>query len=316
MNENTTDDQQVHHHSGDHAPPTATPKSITPLFFVINPKSGQIDVPTVTQAIERILGEAGCDYKILVADAASPLATLAQQAVLEAVEKSGGVVAVGGDGTMNAVAQVAIEHGCPFGLLPQGTFNYFSRSHGIDLELEPGVQALLDAETVAVQVGTVNGRAYLVNASLGLYPTWVAMLAAVLTILRHDTQLRIKIDLPGITRTMRTPTLFVCNNALQLEQLGLPLSQALEQGQLAAIALKPSGRMALLWLLVRGAFGRLGDADNVISFPFRKMIVATRHRRRIRVATDGEVSILRTPLEFAVSPRPLLLLCPRRDPAP
>ncbi len=332
MNENTTDDHQVHHPSGDHAPPAAAPKSIAPLFFVINPKSGQIDVPTVTQAIERILGQAGCDYKILVADAASPLATLARQAVLEAVEKGGGVVAVGGDGTMNAVAQVAIEHGCPFGLLPQGTFNYFSRSHGIDLELEPGVQALLDAETVAVQVGTVNGRAYLVNASLGLYPTllqdrenykkqwgryrWVAMLAALLTILRHDTQLRIKIDLPGSTRTMRTPTLFVCNNSLQLEQLGLPLSQALEQGQLAAIALKPSGRMALLWLLVRGAFGRLGDAGNVISFPFRKMIVATRHRRRIRVATDGEVTILRTPLEFAVSPRPLLLLCPRRDPAP
>ncbi|MDO9218353.1 MAG: diacylglycerol kinase, partial [Lacisediminimonas sp.] len=166
-------------------------------------------------------------------------------------------------------------------------------------------------------------------ASLGLYPTllqdredykkqwgrhrWVAMLAAVLTILRHDSQLRIRIGLPGGSRALRTPTLFICNNPLQLEQLGLPYARQLEEGQLAAIALKPSSRMALLWLLVRGAFGRLGDADNVISFPFPQMTVETRRRRRIRVATDGEVTTLRTPLEFAVSPRPLLLLRPRQE---
>lgn len=313
----------------------ALPKAdapISPLLFVINPRSGQIDLPLVTQTIERILGEAGRDYEILVADQAQPLGTLAQGAVRAAMEKGGAVVAVGGDGTMNAVAQFAIEHGCPFGLLPQGTFNYFSRSHGIDLALEQGVQALLDAQVVAVQAGTVNGHHFLVNASLGLYPTllqdredykkqwgryrWVAMLAAVMTILRHDAQLRIQIALPGISRKLRTPTLVVGNNSLQLTQLGLPFAHAPEQGQLAAIALKPVGRMALLWLLVRGAFGRLGDADNIISFPFRQMTVATRGRRRIRVATDGEVMILRTPLEFSVSSRPLLLLRPKPEPGP
>ncbi len=302
---------------------------MAPLLFIINPKSGQIDVPTVTQTIDRIMSEAGREYKILIAGKADKLAAIALRAVIEAVEKGGAVIAVGGDGTMNTVAQQAVEHGCPFGLLPQGTFNYFSRSHGIDLELEQGVQALLDAQTTAVQVGTVNQHVFLVNASLGLYPKllqdredykkqwgrhrWVAMLAAVLTILRHGGQLRIRIALPGVNRELRTPTLFICNNALQIEQLGLPCAQQLAEGQLAAITLKPSSRMDLLWLLVRGAFGRLGDADNVISFPFPKMTVETRRRRRIRVATDGEVTTLRTPLEFAVSARPLLLLRPRQE---
>ena len=297
-----------------------------PLLFVINPKSGRLDLPAVTETIERIMKQAGNAFAIRLPGKGVALQDVAQQAVRDACAQNGAVVAVGGDGTMNAVAQFAVSSGCPFGLLPQGTFNYFSRTHGLDLDVEAGVRAMLTARVVPVQVGIVNQRVFLVNASVGLYPAvlrdrevykkqWgryraVAVLAAVMTILRHDRLLRMRIATQDTQREIRTPTLFICNNALQLERLGLPHVQALQQGQMAAITLKPSGTLALFWLFLRSALGRLGSADDVFTRTFSEMRVETRTARRIRVATDGEVTTMQSPLEFAVSPKPLMLLCP------
>jgi diacylglycerol kinase family enzyme len=69
----------------------------------------------------------------------------------------------------------------------------------------------------------------------------------------------------------------------------------------------------MLGLGLRGALGQLGDADHVLSFAFQRMRVRPRlpyGRRRIKVAMDGEIHWLRTPLTFAVAPKPLLLLTP------
>lgn len=67
----------------------------------------------------------------------------------------------------------------------------------------------------------------------------------------------------------------------------------------------------MLWLLLRGAFDQLGDADNVDSCKLQSMTVSRLRLlrlRRITVATDGEVAWLDEPLEFRISPEPLLLL--------
>jgi diacylglycerol kinase family enzyme len=98
-----------------------------------------------------------------------------------------------------------------------------------------------------------------------------------------------------------------------MEQIGMPLAEALEEGQLAAIAPRPVGTLAMLWLVIRGALGRLGEADNVVRFGFRRLTVKPRKRHRshrFKVATDGEISWMSAPLEFRVSPEPLYLLKP------
>jgi diacylglycerol kinase family enzyme len=303
----------------------ATPQT-TPLLFIVNPASGQTSLQEVRETITRVMSAAGRDYEILIPKKPRLLPSLAVEAVNRAMAMQGAAIAVGGDGTINAVAQPAVEAACPFGVLSQGTFNYFARAHGISQELEAALNALLISKVVPVNVGMVNERVFLVNASLGLYPKvlqdredykkqwgrhrWVATLGAALTILRHDHQLRLRIELHESVHDVRTTTLFVCNNTLQLERLGLPHAERLSEGEMAAVGLKPSSRIALFWLLLRGAFGRLGEADNISTFPFAKMVVNTRSGRPIRVATDGEVVMLHGPLRFAVSPRPLLLLCP------
>ena len=172
------------------------------------------------------------------------------------------VVAAGGDGTLNAVAQAVLGSGCAYGVLPQGTFNYFSRTHGIPSDTAQAMQVLLHARAQPAQVGLVNGRVFLVNASLGLYPKlledregWkqqfgrsrlVAFGAGLATLLRGYRSLRLRIEVQGQARNVRTPTLFVGNNALQMEQLGFPLAKDIDGGALAAIMLRPVSRLSML----------------------------------------------------------------------
>lgn len=92
-----------------------------------------------------------------------------------------------------------------------------------------------------------------------------------------------------------------------------PLQHALDEGRLAAIAPRPVGKLRMLGLLIRGALGRLGEADDVETFAFRRMTVRAPFlsgRRRLKVATDGEVCKMALPLEFRVLDDQLRLMVP------
>ena len=298
------------------------------LLFIINAASGRHDREGTRVAIETALAVAGRTGELRFTQP-DDLARVAVQAAATATARHTAVVAVGGDGTINAVAQAAHAAGCAMGVVPQGTFNYFARSHGIPVEAAEAIRVLLQATPVPVQVGLVNDRVFLVNASLGLYPELlqdreaykvrfgrsrlVALGAAVVTLLSPHRQLRLRIETGGSTREVTTPTLFIANNRLQLEQVGLPHASALDQGCLAAVTSQPIGALALLGLLWRGLQGRLGEADAVSSFEFHQLVVRPRlalGRRTIKVAFDGEQLRMRSPVDFRVAPRPLLLLKP------
>ena len=300
-----------------------------PLFILLNIGSGQGDASTARATIEAACAEAGRKLHLVKVDQPHRITQLAKDLVLRAQRDGGIVVAAGGDGTINAVAQATLGSGRAFGVLPQGTFNYFSRTHGIPADTASAMQVLLHETAQPVQVGLVNDRVFLVNASLGLYPqlledreAWkkrlgrsrlVATGAGLMSLLREYRNLRLRIDVHGQTRDVRTPTLFVGNNALQMEQLGFPEAQAIDAGQLAGITLRTVGRVTILWLLLRGALGRLGEADQVVNFSFRHLSVLRSRglgASLVKVATDGEITWMSLPLEFRVSPEPLMLIRP------
>ncbi len=299
------------------------------LFVIFNRGSGHGEAAELQSAIELACREAGRELHLQAVSDPRQIHRIARETVQRAQAVRGIVVAAGGDGTINAVAQAVLGSGCAFGVLPRGTFNYFSRTHGIPAELDAALQVLLRESPQPVQVGLVNDRVFLVNASLGLYPKlledreyWkrqlgrsrpVAFLAGLLTLMQGHSNLRLSIELRGTTHEIRTPTLFVGNNALQMEQIGLPEAQAIDAGQLAGITLRPLGRWALLGLLLRGALGRLGEASQLFNFSFGCLTVRASRRfglGRIKLATDGEIVWMKLPLQFRVAPEPLLLIRP------
>lgn len=296
-----------------------------PLFIVLNTGSGRGDAQALQDIIRRVLDEAGRRFQLMPVDDPSRLVATAREAVALAREAGGIVVAAGGDGTLNAVAGQVLGQGVPFGILPQGTFNYFGRRYGISQDTEAALRGLLGGELRPVQVGLLNGRLFLVNASLGLYPQLledreaykqrfgrsrlVALWSGLVTLMRAPRQLSLRLDYEGRVRALRSPTLVVGNNRLQLEHIGIDPAE-LDRGHLVAMAARPVGTLALYGLLLRGLFSRLGEAEHVVSFAFDRLMVSIRGRRRVKVAMDGEISWMDTPLEFKVSDTPLPLVVP------
>lgn len=303
------------------------PSCDRPLFVVFNESSGAQTADAVRATIETELRQAGRRFEILACSARGGLKSATCRAVALARDAGGGVVAAGGDGTLNAVAQAALEAELPFGAIALGTFNYFARAQSLPLDVAEATRATLPAGLRPVQVGLVNGRIFLVNASLGLYPQLladrehfkgrfgrhrlVAFVAALGTLLHAGKRLHLQVETPQETLAIRTAALVVANNRLQLEQLGLPEADAVEQGRLVAMFVKPAAPAALLRLLSRALLRRLDGADEVERLSIRRLRIDLAGRTRggsLTVAVDGESLRLALPVEFSVAPRPLWLI--------
>jgi diacylglycerol kinase family enzyme len=312
--------------------PFAPPPEVAadaPLCIVFNARSGHHAGDDLEKLIGDTLAGTGRRHRLFRIDDPRKIDATAKAAVDAARADNGIVVAAGGDGTLNAVAQHAVRNGVAFGVLPQGTFNYFARANGISQDAEAALRALLHARPRAVQVGRINERIFLVNASLGLYPQlledreaykrqhgrsrWAALWSGLLTLLRERRQLSLRIESDGGMREVRTPTLFIGNNPLQLEQVGVPEATIVAANCqfLSAIMVRPISTVSMLWLALQSALGRLGDADQVESFVFRRLRVSTIRPQRLKVAFDGEVARVDTPIHFEASPSPLWLMVPR-----
>ncbi|MCW2737224.1 lipid kinase [Nocardioides sp.] len=78
------------------------------------------------------------------------------------------LVVGGGDGTIGCAAGLVAHTGTVLGVLPLGTANDFARTLEIPTDLAAAVDTLLTGKVVDVDLGRVDGRAYLNVASLGL----------------------------------------------------------------------------------------------------------------------------------------------------
>ena len=300
------------------------------LLFVINAAAGALDVDAKCAVIHSALAAHGRKGALLTCRPAE-LAGVAREAAIAAAAEGSAVIAVGGDGSLNTVAQAAHAAGCPMGVIPYGTFNYFARTHGIPTEPAIAASQLMLARPTPVQVGAINDRVFLVNASLGIYPDllqdreaykarfgrsrWVAFVAACVTLLRAQRRLRLHIETASSVRDVQTLTLFVGNNPLQLQQFGAEPADTIAgtpgNGSMAALMLKPIGTLSMLSLLLHGAMGKLGEAAGVEGFEFRHMVVRPTlapGRKEIAVAFDGEVARMRSPIDIRVLDQPLYLL--------
>jgi diacylglycerol kinase family enzyme len=307
----------------------AAPRS-TPLFVVANGGAGSASADLLDQ-VSRALHRAGCQFKIFQATHKTDLPRLANRAALLARRYHGVLVAAGGDGTINAVAQQALKVGCPFGALPLGTFNYFARAHQLPADPDQAVAVWLEGHWEPVQIGEVNGHPFLVNASVGLHPQLlkaretdsarlgrnrlVAVWSALKTLLSWRRVMRIVTSSERSIRHLWTPTLFIANNALQVARLGLADAiGGIGRGRLAAICIAPLSLPRTFMVAAQSALGRKVPVHEVSSELFRRMTVVTAGRSRqrtVEVACDGEVRALQAPLHFSVLPQALRLVKPR-----
>jgi diacylglycerol kinase family enzyme len=294
------------------------------IVIVMNSGSGHDDKQTAEATIRAELTSSGREFEILRPEPAD-IAT----AIAGAVRRASGIgvlVAAGGDGTLNAVAAAALEHGWPLGIIPLGTFNFYARDLGLPLDTQAATRILLDGVLRPIAVGRINDRIFLNNASFGLYRKlledreqlkqrfgryrMVAAFAALMTLWRHRRSYRLALQIDGRGESWRTSLLFFGLNSLQLEKLQLDIAACAANDHLAVIAPRPLSRWSLLKLAVRGAFGTLQDEELQCRCASHVRVVWPGHSRA-RVAFDGESCEFTLPLDVKVLPRALQVLVPR-----
>jgi diacylglycerol kinase family enzyme len=237
------------------------------------------------------------------------------------------VVAGGGDGTVGSVAGALAGTGRPLGVLPLGTLNHFAKDLRIPLELEAAARNICEGRAVPVDVGEVNGRVFVNNSSLGLYPRivrrreklqeregsgkWSAFLRASLAMLRRYPFMSVRLDADGKEIARKTPFVFVGNNEYQVENLRPGGRQRLDAGRLSLYVAHRTGRLGLLRLALSAMLGRLREAHDFDALCAREIWVETRRPKRIPVATDGEVNVLSTPLHYRIRPGALKVIVPK-----
>ena len=235
------------------------------------------------------------------------------------------VVAAGGDGTVSAVASALAGTTVPLAVLPLGTLNHFARDLGMPDDLGEAARAIAAGRVAPVDVGEVNGRIFVNNSSIGLYPLvvrtreaeqkatghgkWRAMATAVWRVLRRFPLLSVCVRHDAGAVVTRTPFVFVGNNAYQLGPLAIGQRQRLDGGHLSLYVMRCRSRARMLWLSLRAI---LQGADAIEDLEAEDVDAAqiTLRRARVQVAVDGEVVTMDTPLRYAIRAGALLVVHP------
>ncbi|ULB09209.1 diacylglycerol kinase [Cereibacter azotoformans] len=233
----------------------------------------------------------------------SRLASVAAEAVNRGF---GTIVAAGGDGTICAVAAAMAGSGRRMGILPLGTFNYFARSLLLPQELEAAVEVICAGRTAPIRIATVNDEVFLNNASLGVYPAiletreeiykrWgrsraLAYWSVLKVLARMGRPLRLRVRAGGEERVVRSPLVFVVNNAFQLEQMNLDGAERVAAGDLVVFIAPNTGRLGMFRNAVALALGSASVDQNymMMSGPHVEIDLPQGHRRVWHVARDGE----------------------------
>ncbi|MDX2090105.1 MAG: diacylglycerol kinase family protein [Kofleriaceae bacterium] len=234
------------------------------------------------------------------------------------------VIAAGGDGTVSAVAAGLAGSEMPLAVLPLGTLNHFAKDIGMPLDLEAAARAIADGRMGHVDIGELNGRPFVNNSSIGLYPEmvldrdetqragrskWIAMVLASLRVLRRFPLLRVVIGTMHGSIVAKTPFVFVGNNSYRVDALRLGARERLDQGELSLYMVRSTSRLKMFWLMVRAILQRLRAVQD---FEFHQVgeLTIRSGKHRLHVALDGEVMPMAPPLSYRIRPHALAVILP------
>ncbi len=292
------------------------------ICFVVNMAAGNGGARARARMLPALIERLGatCDVRLARRPAGLHAET---EAALRAGFRT--IVAVGGDGTVNAVASHLVGTDRSLGILPMGTFNYVARDLGIPLEWDAAVRLIADGTARTLDVGEVNGRIFLNNAGLGAYVMLVrtrerafrlfgrSRVGAYLLVLRSLLGLRrsfaLQVSVDGEPWRYRTPMAFVARNAHQLTSHGLPGADCIARRELALYVAPDCDRWQLLRLAIGLALGRLRPERDFAMHCGREIFVETRKRTR-HVVCDGERLRMSAPFHFRVRRDALRVIAP------
>lgn len=300
---------------------TSNRKKTEPIPCVLNGGANSNRAREARESLPKLFAQHGMNAEVILADAGCEIPMLAQRAVKEGATL---VVAGGGDGTVNGVASALTNTKAALGVLPLGTLNHFAKDLKIPLELEAAVANLSTGTITCVDAGEVNGRYFLNNSSLGLYPTivrqreamqsqghgkWLAFVEAVAYALLRYSRLYVSLQ-PNDQNAIEgdTPFVFVGNNRYETSGSHIGERERLDGGRIWIYCARHASRAELLRLALQSLRGKQ-DPNDLEVFDTDELWIRNK-KSSLNVAIDGEVTALRTPLHYRIHPRALRVIVP------
>ena len=303
-----------------------TPSSPAPsrsFTCVINGSAGSHAAAAEKERLLELFNARGNRINVVLAEEGGQIPELVQRAIEEG---STVIIAAGGDGTVNAVASVVLGSSATLGVLPLGTLNHFAKDLGVPTDLEAAVENLMTGRIVRVDVGKVNGKIFLNNSSLGLYPAivrqregyqkkgrgkWSAFAVASFQALRRYQRLYVRLQLnnqPEIEE--ETPFVFIGNNQYEICGFRLGERKRVDTGKLWVYRAPHANRAALFRLAVNALCGK--QEPGQLAFSDAEKFSIRTQKAFVHVATDGEVQTMRGPLNYSILPKVLSVIVPAK----
>jgi diacylglycerol kinase family enzyme len=233
------------------------------------------------------------------------------------------VIAGGGDGTVSAIASVLAGTNAVLGVLPVGTLNHFARDLGIPSDIGEAARMLASGSVVRIDAAEVNGRVFINNSALGLYPEIVSIRArgqrkglpkklAGLVGLAHALAryrlLTVKVVADGSELVRTAPLVFVGNNFYVMEGFRIGARESLDRGVLSLVVPRHTSRLRLFLFSLNALLGH-EPRRGLEVIPAREIRIES-HHPDLLVSVDGEVARMSTPLVYRIRPRDLLVVAP------
>jgi diacylglycerol kinase family enzyme len=295
-------------------------ESVGGISVIINERSGTAKNPDAGAEIQALFEKQGIRVRLERVREPGDLPARARQGAT----RGDVLVAAGGDGTVSAVAAVAVETMGTMGVLPVGTLNHFAKDLGIPLDLPDAIATIARGHVRHVDIGEVNGRVFVNNSSVGLYPRmvwerdaeqrrgrnkWSAFAIAMMRTWRNYRTITAHLKVGDEQAVVRTPFIFVGNNQYIAEGFQLGGRSRLDEGRLSVYVAPECGRFEILSLPVRALVRRLNSGAPFVAVEAETVSVDVASRR-VSVAVDGEVVVMTSPLVYRARPGALKVIGP------
>ena len=295
-------------------------------LLIMNPAAGRWKPPDMQKRIGRAFHRHGIACEIVVTEKAGDGFALARQAAEHGWDL---VIAGGGDGTVNEIANGLVGYQTPLAILPIGSVNVLARELQIPLNVNRAVLAIAEGTPQHIDLGCANGRYFTLMAGFGfdaevvanlLQPIkdWIGTSAYVLSCLETLAKYRathVTLEMPEETYSAKAFLVLVANASTYAYDL-----------KIAPLAVPDDGLLDIC-VFERPLTDRIGFVHQVADMfinrhmyhkavrYFRTSRVTVRSDPEILVQLDGD-SFGSTPVEVVLCPRALPVIVPKTSSAP
>lgn len=244
-----------------------------------------------------------------------------------AIAKGGGelVIVGGGDGSISAAVSALVGTETLLGILPLGTLNHFARDLKIPNDLNEAAKLIASRKNKRVDVAQMNGRTFINNSAIGLYPLMVvdrdlqrkrlgrskrlAMIVASARTLARFGHQRLTLTVNDEKARVDTPLLFVGNNDYRID-IGAPgQRESVEDGELCVLVMRQKTRRGLIAASIRALLHR-ERSDDMVRLDAVERLRVSSERSSLAVSLDGEIVRSAPPLDYKICKLALRVIAP------